>query len=157
MGSPNYDNARPVDRRRKPPYFFFGVIALIGCILISKAILAVNDSINNRVSTYISRSDLDSIREEIKLLKEYNKVIVGTISVYNKNEKAFSYNTESAICAKCHLQTNMYLLRSSLSFTDFKDYVRNTKRHIVNTEMPAFSEKDISEKTLESIYLILKQ
>lgn len=151
------NNARPMDRRRKPPYFFYGVIILIGFIMINKAIYTLNDSINNKVNTYLSKGDLVEIRDEIRELKEYNKVLVSSLSVYNKNEKAFNLNTESQACMKCHLQTNMYLLKSTLSYTDFKDYVRGTKRHVNNTEMPSFEDKDISDRTLENMYLILKQ
>lgn len=151
------NNSRPMDRRRKPPYFFYGIIILIGFIMINKAIYTLNDSINNKVNTYLSKGDLVEIRDEIRELKEYNKVLVSSLSVYNKNEKAFNLNTESQACMKCHLQTNMYLLKSTLSYTDFKDYVRGTKRHVNNTEMPSFDDKDISDRTLENMYLILKQ
>lgn len=156
MGSPN-NNSRGIDRRRKPPYFLYGVIALIGFIMINKAIYTLNDSINQKVNSSLTKTDLVDIKEELKELREYNQVLVGTLSVYNKNEKAFNLNVESQNCIKCHLQTNMYLLRSSLSFTDFKDYVRGNKRHINNTEMPIFDETIITDKTLENMYLILKQ
>lgn len=156
MGSPDY-NARPMDRRRKPPYFLYGIILLVGFIMINKGIYTLNDSINDKVNTYLSKGDLLEIRNEIRELKEYNKVLVGTLSVYNKNEKAFNLNSEAQACMKCHLQTNMYLLKSALSYTDFKDYVRGTKRHINNTEMPHFDDKDVSDRTLENMYLILKQ
>lgn len=156
MGSPD-NNSRGIDRRRKPPYFLYGVIALIGFIMINKAIYTLNDSINQKVNSSLTKADLVDIKEELKELREYNQVLVGTLSVYNKNEKAFNLNVESQNCIKCHLQTNMYLLKSSLSFTDFKDYVRGTKRHINNTEMPSFDETIITDKTLENMYLILKQ
>lgn len=156
MGSPDY-NARPMDRRRKPPYFLYGVIALIGFIMINNAIYTLNDSINQKVNSSLTKGDLLEIRNEIRELKEYNKVLVSTLSVYNKNEKAFNLNIEAQACMKCHLQTNMYLLKSSLSFTDFKDYVRGTKRHINNSTMPKYDETIITDKTLENMYLILKQ
>jgi hypothetical protein len=148
-------------REKKPPYLMFAIVIGFGLWGVGKYLLSIDNNLSalskERESLIELKLEVKSYKDEVVKFKEYAYFSLKNDNLYSKNYTAFNVDSESKVCSSCHLLPNMYLLKSRLSITQFKDYVRGTKRHIDNHEMPKFDEAIVGDRTLEKMYLILKQ
>ena len=148
-------------REKKPPYLMFAIIIGFGLWGVGKYLLSIDNNLTalskERESLVELKHEVKSFRDEVIKFKEYAYLSLKDGNLYSKNYTAFNVDSEAKVCASCHLIPNMYLLKSRLSITQFKEYVRGTNRHIENHEMPDFDATVVGDNTLEKMYLILKQ
>lgn len=148
----------PIERKSRPPYGIILIVAIFGFWAISKSIIYYSDVISNiKTNSSVDVIAQQQLTKTVSDLSVKIDLVLGESMIYQKNTKAFAINKTTEQCATCHLRPNMYLLKSGLRFTEFKDYVRGTKRHIMNNEMPLFTDSMIKDEDLEKMYLILKQ
>lgn len=151
-------NSIPIERKSRPPYGIILIVAIFGFWAISKSMTYLSDTISNiKVNSSVDVATQQQLNRTISDLNAKIDLVLGESMIYQKNTKAFSLTKPTEQCATCHLKPNMYLLKSGLRFNEFKDYVRGTKRHIINNEMPMFTEAMIKDEDLEKMYLVLKQ
>ena len=65
-----------------------------------------------------------------------------------------SHNTKQ--CAACHNKNNEIKLFASWDFSDFKNYMRGTKRIPQNNIMPNYTQAELTDLDIEKIFEILK-
>lgn len=99
---------------------------------------------------------VDDLNQKIeqKILRERSNSENVTFSQSN----VFTISPNAAKCATCHNnERNPLYISTTWKLDDFKDYVRGKVRIPSNLIMPNYTDKEISDKELEKIYLeILK-
>jgi hypothetical protein len=101
---------------------------------------------------YFLNQGLLKAQKELELLTKNTTYVIASNEQFRKNLKVFEkYPT----CFNCHNVSDNLLPKTTLTLSEFTDYVRGNNRFIKNTIMPKFDNTQISDQELMEIWKIL--